>query len=79
MPPGDLDKLAEQKRATAEDMRRIAKMLWRRTDRERILKRAAELEAESRWLVLDAAAAVAARLCQAAGHRAKRSGEKDKS
>jgi hypothetical protein len=79
MPPGDFDKLAEQKRAAAEEMRRIAKTLWLGADRARILKRAAELEAESRWLVLDAAVAVAARVAKASTRQAKRSGEKDKS
>ena len=60
MPQADLGKLVEQKRAAAEELRRIAKTLWLCADRERVMRRAAELEAESKWLVLDAAAAVAA-------------------
>jgi len=52
--------LAEQKRAAAEEMRRIARTLWFCTDRNRVMRRAAELEAESKWLLLDAAAVAAA-------------------
>jgi hypothetical protein len=40
-------------------MRRIARTLWLCTDRNRVMRRAAELEAESKWLLLDAAAVVA--------------------
>jgi len=54
--------LADQKRAAAEEMRRIAQTLWLCTDRNRVMRRAAELEAESKWLLLDAAAVVAALL-----------------
>jgi hypothetical protein len=64
MPREDLGRLEEQKRATAEELRRIARTLSRRTDRDRVIRRAAELEAEANWLVLDAAAAVAALLTQ---------------
>jgi hypothetical protein len=77
--PSGLDKLVEQKRAAAEEMRRAARTLWLAADRARALKRAAELEAESRWLVLDAAVAVAARVARASTRQAKRSGDKDKS
>jgi len=52
--------LADQKRAAAEEMRRVARTLWLCTDRNRVMRRAAELEAESKWLLLDAAAVVAA-------------------
>lgn len=60
VPQGDLCRLADQKRAAAEEMRRIARTLWFCTDRNRVMRRAAELEAESRWLLLDAASVVAA-------------------
>jgi hypothetical protein len=82
VPQGDLCRLAEQKRATAEEMRRIARTLWFCTDRSRVMRRAAELEAESKWLILDAAVAVAALLTQPATHQqqqAERGEEKDKS
>ena len=47
VPQGDLCRLAEQKRAAAEEMRRIARTLWFCTDRNRVMRRAAsELEAE---------------------------------
>ena len=69
MPQGDLCRLAEQKRAAAEEMRRIARTLWFCTDRNRVMKRAAELEAESKWLLLDAAAVVAALLSRPAAHQ----------
>jgi hypothetical protein len=72
MPPDDLAKLVEQKRACAEEMRRVAKTLWLCTDRGRVMKRAAELEAQSKWLVLDAAAAVAALVSTRAERRAER-------
>ena len=60
----DLYRLAEQKRAIAEEMRRVASTLWLCADRARVMRRAAELETESKWMVLDAAAAVAALLSQ---------------
>jgi hypothetical protein len=69
MPQGDLCRLAEQKRAAAEEMRRIAQTLWFCTDRNRVMRRAAELEAESKWLLLDAAAVVAALLSRPATHQ----------
>lgn len=82
MPQGDLCRLAEQKRAAAEEMRRVARTLWFCTDRSRVMRRAAELEAESKWLILDAAVAVAARLSRPATHQqqqAERGEEKGKS
>ncbi len=72
VPQGDLCRLAEQKRAAAEEMRRIARTLWFCTDRNRVMRRAAELEAESKWLLLDAAAVVAALLSQPAPHQQQR-------
>jgi hypothetical protein len=64
MAPTDLATLFEQKRATAEEMRRIAQTLWFCADRRRVMRRAAELETESKWLILDAATAVAALVSQ---------------
>ena len=72
MPQADLGKLVEQKRAAAEELRRIAKTLWLGADRKRVMRRAAELEAESRWLVLDAAAVVAALVSDASTNQATR-------
>lgn len=82
VPQGDLCRLAEQKRAAAEEMRRIARTLWFCTDRSRVMRRADQLEAESRWLLLDAATAVAALLAQPTPHQqqqAPRDREKGKS
>ncbi|MDI1285945.1 MAG: hypothetical protein PSV46_16275 [Reyranella sp.] len=78
VPRSDLYELAEQKRATAEEMRRIAQTLWFCADRDRVMKRAAESEAESKWAILDAAAAVAA-LFANYQHQAERGAKKGNS